>query len=912
MNRDLTFSRVGLLESSVFAEDFGQAGYFSSGGNPFNGKPVSEYPIYPLWDGPSYKGGSPISAPTSASQLGAPLGDLGSISFAPNGTVNGFIADDSGFDVYGITLNAGDTWTFSVYGSGATPLEDTVLYLFDTSGNFVTLDDDGGAGRMSLLSYTAAVSGNYFIAVSNFPGLGDLSGGYTLDVVQKPATDVVGDTFGGAELVGLGTTYGFIDGDGPNYLASFLGEIDTYALNVTAGKIYTIEIAGGADYASDFTALVDELDPVLVVWDSNGNFVGLNDDISFPNDINSGFSFLAQSSGTYYFDVMSYDPWTGGFSITISELDPSDFDPLESLGWDSASNIPVDANNVAYVYFADAGENFGELADDGVTPMTTYGWNAWEIQQVMSALDEYEKILGIDYQITTDVNQATFRLMTTVSTQYGAYFYPQDPAFGTQQGIGVFNIASGGWAFDQQQSLEKGGFAYGVILHEFGHAHGLAHPHDSGGGSEVMLGVAGSGSLGLYDLNQGVYTVMSYNDAWQTHPDGPTPFTAANVDSGWSGTLGAFDIAELQHRYGIQTAYATGDDVYYLGDANDPGVYYQTIWDAGGTDEIRYDGGRAARIDLLAATLDYTPTGGGVVSFVDDIWGGYTIANGVVIENATGGQGGDAILGNEADNFLNGRGGDDTLMGRAGADTLYGGQGNDVATYVGSSEGVKVSLMAGVGAFGDAEGDVLWNIEGLVGSQYDDTLFGSNKGNTIEGLGGDDRIVGAQQADLLAGGDGNDTVKGDNSNDTLYGDAGDDRLDGGNDRDVLFGGDGNDTLKGEYGGDWIDGGAGDDVYFGGTARDVFIFADLGGTDMIIDFKSGVDVIDVSQIDAVNGGAHDMFAWIGANAFSGTAGELRAYESGGQSFLEGDTDGDMVADFIVMTNVLIQSSDVYFG
>lgn len=910
--RDLTFARVGSLQSSVFPENFGQTSWSSTGGFAFSGKPVSEYPIYPLWDGPSYKGGNSIAAPSTVGELGAPIVDLSAISFAPNGSVSGVIVDDSSFDVYGISLNAGETWTFSVYGSGATPLEDTVIYLFDTGGNFVTLDDDGGAGRMSLLSYTAAASGTYFIAVSNFPGLGDLSGGYTLDVVQKPATDVVSDTFGGAELVGLGTTYGFIDGDGPNYLGGFLGEIDTYALNVTAGKIYTIEIAGGADYASDYLNLVDELDPVLVVWDSNGNFVGLNDDISFPSDINSGFSFIASTSGTYYFDVMSYDPWTGGFSITINELDPSDFDPLDSIDWGTAANVTFDSNNVAYVYFAAAGENFGELADDGVTPMTTYGWNPWEIQQVMSALEEYEKILGVDYQITTDVNQATFRLLTTTSTQYGAYFYPQDAAFGTQQGIGVFNIASGGWSFDQQQSLEKGGFSYAVILHEFGHAHGLAHPHDTGGGSEVMLGVAGSSSLGLYDLNQGVYTVMSYNDAWQTHPDGPTPFTAANIDSGWSGTLSAFDIAVLQQRYGVINPYATGDDTYFIGDANDPGVYYQTIWDTGGTDEIRYNGGRSARIDLMAATLDYSPTGGGAVSFVDDIWGGYTIANGVVIENGTGGAGNDAILGNDADNFLNGRGGDDTLMGRAGADTLYGGQGSDIATYVGSTEGVKVSLAAGVGMYGDAQGDILLNIEGLVGSQYDDTLAGSNKSNTIDGLGGNDRIVGAQQGDLLGGGDGNDTVKGDNSDDTLYGDAGDDRLDGGNDRDILFGGDGNDTLKGENGGDWLDGGAGDDIYFGGTARDVFIFADLGGVDTIVDFKSGVDVVDVSQIDAVNGGAHDMFSWIGSADFSGAAGELRAYDIAGQSYLAGDTDGDMVADFIVLTNVLLQATDVYFG
>ena len=87
---------------------------------------------------------------------------------------------------------------------------------------------------------------------------------------------------------------------------------------------------------------------------------------------------------------------------------------------------------------------------------------------------------------------------------------------------------------------------------------------------------------------------------------------------------------------------------------------------------------RDAQIDLLAATLDYTPTGGGVVSFVHNVWGGYTIANGVVVENATGGSGNDVLLGNAAANVLTGNDGNDSLIGRDGDDTLLGGVGNDL------------------------------------------------------------------------------------------------------------------------------------------------------------------------------------------------------------------------------------------
>ena len=97
---------------------------------------------------------------------------------------------------------------------------------------------------------------------------------------------------------------------------------------------------------------------------------------------------------------------------------------------------------------------------------------------------------------------------------------------------------------------------------------------------------------------------MSYNDAWETHPDGPSSFTVAGIDNGWSGTLSAFDIAQLQERYGVVAAN-TGNNTYALTDVVDD-AFYQTIWDTGGTDTISYGGALDARIDLTAATLDYT------------------------------------------------------------------------------------------------------------------------------------------------------------------------------------------------------------------------------------------------------------------------------------------------------------------
>ena len=139
-----------------------------------------------------------------------------------------------------------------------------------------------------------------------------------------------------------------------------------------------------------------------------------------------------------------------------------------------------------------------------------------------------------------------------------------------------------------------------------------------------------------------------------------------------------FDIAALQALYGANTSFASGDDSYTLIGENGAGTFYESLWDTDGMDGIAYGGALDAVIHLTAATLDTSPTGAGLMSYVDGIFGGMTIANGVVIENAQSGSGDDLLTGNAADNHLIGNVGDDMLLGLEGSDLLEGGEGDDL------------------------------------------------------------------------------------------------------------------------------------------------------------------------------------------------------------------------------------------
>jgi Ca2+-binding RTX toxin-like protein len=120
----------------------------------------------------------------------------------------------------------------------------------------------------------------------------------------------------------------------------------------------------------------------------------------------------------------------------------------------------------------------------------------------------------------------------------------------------------------------------------------------------------------------------------------------------------------------------------------------------------------------------------------------------------------------------------------------------------------------------------------------------------------------------------------------------------------LFGGKADDTLKGGGQNDLIHGNLGADTLAGGGGADTFRYdmtaeSNSASRDQIIDFTPGTDKIDLSRIDARTNLAGDQaFTWIGAAAFSGTAGQLRAFQQGGSWILEGDTNGDSVADLVV--------------
>jgi serralysin len=518
-----------------------------------------------------------------------------------------------------------------------------------------------------------------------------------------------------------------------------------------------------------------------------------------------------------------------------------------------------------------------------------FTWSDAEKAAVAAALQKWSAVANIEFvakefafESDIHVRLANPQDMEGLEGGAGALGLSEVPGFNDSGTFDVwFNREGDGWGVEG--GLSAGGYAFVTMVHELGHALGLAHPHDgyaSGPEPNKFPGVTSPGSLGDFDLNQGIYTIMTYNDGWQTKYPEHTA-TAGNFGFGWQASAMAFDIAAIQTIYGMNMATAAEDSTYELPTVNGVGASWTCIWDAGGSDTITAANATAgSNINLSAATLTGA-AGGGIPSYVGGIVGGFTIANGVEIEHATGSEFEDVIIGNTLNNTLTGLGGNDKLEGGLGADHLDGGDGYDYASYY-NDDSVTVALDDSFSAVGAAAGDTFDSIEALTGSLTgSDTLAGNDAINTLRGYGGNDIFYGRGGNDKLFGGDGNDTFYGGAGGDKMYGGEGRDKVsyyaDGavivdlvnsslnagdasgdslvsieilsgsrnGSDQisgdafgNTLYGNGGNDKLSGRAGNDRLVGGKGADILSGGSGADLFRYNGLAeGGDRITAFSS---------------------------------------------------------------------------
>lgn len=385
---------------------------------------------------------------------------------------------------------------------------------------------------------------------------------------------------------------------------------------------------------------------------------------------------------------------------------------------------------------------------------------------------------------------------------------------------------------------------------------------DGGTGVDTIRG--GSGDDFYLVDNSADVVIENPNDGIDTVSSTANFTLSANVENLFlreSATIGIgndldniiqLPAATLTSALSVSFSGLGGNDTLISGIGND------TLDGGTGNDTMNGGGGNDTyRVDSLGDVVQEAVNGGidTVISSVDHTLADnvenltlFNVATQSTAFNGTGNALNNAILGNAFNNRLQGLAGDDSIDGGSGIDTLEGGDGNDVLngnfgndtldggagndTMLGGI-GNDVYIVTDAGDIVDERDAVLGGGVDLVRSSVDFTLGRNVENLTLEGT-----------AANGTGNELNNEIIGNGVANVLEGLAGNDRILGGNGNDILRGGLGNDNMQGDRGRDTMTGGEGADGFF----FDLNAPFNLGaiGRDVIRDFTSGVDRIVLDE------------------------------------------------------------------
>ena len=751
-----------------------------------------------------------------------------------------FINDQDWFE---ITLVAGETYDFSMMGTGGAPLSDPLLRLMDAAGVEVATNDDIILGSVthSLLTFTATTGGTFYVSAQSYNGtsVGDYTLSATLNHDASP-DEIAGDNTTTAVAVINGSVSGSIDVD---------GDTDWFAVTLVAGQRYLISDNGtGSSVLSD---------PNIVLYDAAGTALAFDNNTG--SGLNAKLSFTPDATGVFYIEADAIGSATGDYGISIQEVPTLVFRTIDEVAhfitdeFDTRESYNTGGGGATTINFSFAsGANSLSAGAEALA---------------RRALDAWAEVANINF--VEGAGDIVFR-----NNGDGA-FNSNTTSAGVVQSSDLNVTAT--W---NGSNTNLDSYTYQTFMHEIGHALGLGHAGPYNGSATYNVDNA-------YLNDSWAYTVMSYFDQNESGYFGDVRFVLGPQIA---------DIVALQDLYGANTTTRNGDTVYGFNSTealtsvhnfSNPdltNIPSFSVYDMGGTDTLDFSGYTVAqRIDLNAEAF----------SDVNGIDGVISISRGSIIENAIGGSGIDTITGNDVSNELTGGAGNDILDGGAGTDyALYSGA---QASYTITDNGDGTWTVAHNG--GGADGtDTLTNIEFAKFSDGDVALSApsgptfTEGADDVTGSSGDDVLNALGGNDIVHGGDGNDTINGGTGNDQLFGDAGDDTLNGDAGADTLFGGAGADVMDGGIGFDAVD-------YRAATSR-VIVNMDTGGT---LGDAAGDSYVSIERLygsnfnDTITGTSANEFLYgeDGNDTINGGGGIDRIYGGDGDDIQRGQGGNDQL-------------------
>ena len=499
------------------------------------------------------------------------------------------------------------------------------------------------------------------------------------------------------------------------------------------------------------------------------------------------------------------------------------------------------------------------------------------------------------------------------------------------------------------KGLGEGTSFFATAVHETGHGIGLSHPHDRGLGvssSGVFPGLKsgdsfGDMSLGLFGLVQTPFTIMSYKRGYTN----PTINNNEQLYADNAITPMALDIAAAQIKYGVNRDTNSGDTVY----AFNPEIW-QCLYDAGGIDKVKVSNdsehySRGITINLRPAEMNAVQphTGLPMEQYRFDVEGDIEKALNCLITAQSSSIGAPLGMGARMAGMVS------AILSSDKRDAFLSKYKDDfegLTSYLAQLEGEGINFMQVLSSHDQYPNPGFYGLEHAMSNLYPDNkpqgiqnaldlvnraraagnTFLSDIGAFYEDLFKDTvgpnsyaanlaSLNAQQQALLERSAEGiagyPSTMENLNGGFTIAAGVIIENATGGGGNDTLIGNAARNVLRGREEDDQINGYFGADKLIGGAGKDVFVYANIddspatkGEMDTIVGFTRS-DRISLTELETsinndLNIGTNRVadsyrLSFVGADQFSGKAGEIRFRNQK----LKIDINGDKMADMAIL-------------
>jgi len=668
----------------------------------------------------------------------------------------------------------------------------------------------GGAG-LDTASYASSDAG---VSVDLNTGSG--SGGDAAGDILTGIEDIVGSAFNDSLKAGAGAN-SLSGGDGNDWLTGGAGAdvldggagTDWVSYSGSASSV-TVSLATGTGTGGD--AEGDTLTDIENVW-------GSSHDDTFIGD--GGNNWFFGGAGAGIADTASYAGAASGVTVNlrlgIGQGDDAEGDSFAGMEHVRATAhadhlIGNDAGN--WLYGAEGDDLLeGGAGIDAITYSMSATWvgvdlangTGWNGDARYDTYANVENAYGSDHNDHLRGDDGANFLAGGLGNDWFRGRGGADTLHGGGSDWASYEDSAAGVTVNLVDRSGTGGDAEGDSLYDIENLWGSAH-------DDSFIGDAGADT---FDGGAGTDTASYAGSA-----AGVTVNLALGTGQGGDAQNDSFAQVESV-RASSHDDVLTGTDGYnWLYGAEGDDVLEGGAWGDG------LDGGAGNDTASYAGSAVWV----GVDLALGNGWNGDSLNDTLTgIENLSGSAFDDFLRGDAGVNVLTGGGGIDYLTGRGGADILQGGDGTDWVTYEGSALGVTVNLATGLGSGGDAEGDQLFSITNLWGSDHDDHLTGDDASNWFNGAGGDVVSYKHSGAGVMVDLHGGIGSGGEAEGDTY---ASIEHIRAGAHDDTLIGNAAGNWLCGAGGNDVITGGGGNDNVMGLSGDDLFHFARGDGDDLL--------------------------------------------------------------------------------